>query len=336
MRKTSSDVAAGVGSDVCTGLVRIHLSGPTMGTHWSARLDADAGLDGEALRRSLAAAVDLVDRQMSPWKEDSDLSRLNRAATDRWIDLPAEILEVLARALEISRLSAGAFDPAVGALVDAWGFGPVRDRPDPTAIRALAQTPRHEALELDLAAGRACKRATMQLDLCGIAKGYGVDRMATVMREHGIAHALLALDGELRACGTQADGRPWAVALERPQTGLREVHGVIDLADVAVATSGDYRRWLQVGDVRLAHSMDGRRGAPVNNAVASVTVLARDCTSADAWATALLVAGPAEGLALATRMGLDALLLLRRQDALVELGVGRFATGTDDWHRRPR
>ena len=99
MRKTSSDVAAGVGSDVCTGLVRIHLSGPTMGTHWSARLDADAGLDGEALRRSLAAAVDLVDRQMSPWKEDSDLSRLNRAATDRWIDLPAEILEVLARAL---------------------------------------------------------------------------------------------------------------------------------------------------------------------------------------------------------------------------------------------
>jgi len=296
-----------------------------MGTRWSARFDADPRLALEALRRSLAAAVEQVDAQMSPWRTDSDLSRLNRAAIDQWIELPAAILEVLGRALEISRLSAGAFDPAVGALVNAWGFGPDRDTPDAAAIRAAAQAHRraaHDGLELDLAAGRACKRAPMQLDLCGIAKGYGVDRMAAVMHEHGVRHALVALDGELRACGAQADGGPWAVALESPRAGVRAVHGVIELSDAAVATSGDYRRWLQVGELRLAHSMDGRRGAPVNNEVASVTVLARDCMSADAWATALLVAGPAEGLALAQRMGLDALFLVRRNGALVELGVG--------------
>ena len=95
--------------------------------------------------------------------------------------------------------------------------------------------------------------------------------------------------------------------------------------DLAVATSGDYRHYLEVGGARLAHSMDTRRGAPVRNDVASVTVLARTCMQADAWATALLVAGVGEGLALAQRQALEALWLLRRGDALVEVGTGRFA-----------
>ena len=328
MRKMSSDAAVAAGRGAKAVPVRRTLSGATMGTRWSARLDAAPGLDVGALQRALAAAVERVDAQMSPWKPTSDLLRLNRAAPDEWVELPPETLAVLQRALEICRLSDGAFDPAAGALVDAWGFGAARDTPDAAAICAARQAARHathDTLELDIAAGRACKRVPMQLDLCGIAKGYGVDRMTAVLREHGVAHALVAIDGELRACGAQADGRPWAVALESPCTGLRAVHGVIELDDVAVATSGDYRRWLQVGATRLAHSMDVRRGAPVNNEVASVTVLARDATSADAWATALLVAGPAAGLALAQRMGLEVLFLLRRGERLVALGLGRFA-----------
>jgi thiamine biosynthesis lipoprotein len=147
----------------------------------------------------------------------------------------------------------------VGALVDAWGFGAARDAPDAAAIRA-APRPAYEKLELDPAAGRARKHALLQVDLCGIAKGYAVDRMAQVLQQHGVAHALAALDGELRALGSQADGTPWAVALERPDTGRRAAHGVLELADLAVATSGDYRHFVQVGEARLAHSMDGRSG----------------------------------------------------------------------------
>lgn len=306
---------------------RTTLHGPTMGTRWSATVDADHTMDLTALRQDLAAAVEQVDEQMSPWKPDSDLMRLNRAPLDEWVDLPADILEVLDCALDVHRLSAGAFDPCVGALVDAWGFGAVRDAPDAQAIRAARQsTPlaAHRRLELDRPSGRARKRATLQLDLCGIAKGYAVDRMAHVLQRHGVRHALAALDGELRAVGAQASGVPWAVALERPEPGRRAVHGVIELEDLAVATSGDYRRYLDVGDARLAHTMDARRCAPVNNAVASVTVLARTCMHADAWATALLVAGPDEGLAMAQRMGLDVLFLLRRAEGLMELGLGRF------------
>ena len=319
-------------SEPATPCKRTTLHGPTMGTRWSATVDADNTLDLAALHQDLAAAVAQVDAQMSPWKPDSDLVCLNRAPVGDWVDLPAEMLEVLDCALDVQRLSAGAFDPSVGALVDAWGFGAVRDAPDAQAIHAARQSTPLAAqgcLELDRPAGRARKHASLQLDLCGIAKGYAVDRMTQVLQQHGVRHALAALDGELRAVGTQASGLPWALALEHPEAGRRAVHGVIELEDLAVATSGDYRRYLQVGDARLAHTMDARRCAPVNNAVASVTVLARTCMHADAWATALLVAGPEEGLAMAQRMRMDVLFLLRRSEGLTEVGLGRFGKSSD-------
>ena len=317
-------------SEAAAPCQRTTLHGPAMGTRWSVSADVGASVDLAALRQDLAAAVQQVDAQMSPWKQQSDLLRLNCTPIDAWVELPPAMLEVLACALHIHQQSAGAFDPCGGALVDAWGFGAARDAPDAGAIHAARQAapgPLHQGLELDLAAGRARRRAPVQLDLCGIAKGYAVDCMAAVLRQHGVRHALAALDGELRAVGGQAGGAPWAVALEAPDAGQRAVRGVIELQDLAVATSGDYRHCLHVGGVRLAHSMDARRAAPVHNAVASVTVLARSCMEADAWATALLVAGPGEGWGLAQRHGLEALFLLRRPQGLVELGLGRFGAG---------
>ena len=308
--------------------MRLRLNGPTMGTRWSVQCDGAPDTDAKQLHTTLQATVERIDAQMSPWKPASDLLRLHRAPVDSWVELPAEILEVLARALEVSRLSAGAFDPTVGALVDAWGFGAIRDEPDAQAIRAAgerADCPAYQSLELEEGAGRVRKRARVQVDLCGIAKGYAVDCMVEVLQHHGIRHALAALDGELRALGNQADGQPWAVALESPIAGLRSAHGVLELQELAVATSGDYRHFMQVGSERLAHTMDPHRAAPVRGDVASVTVLTPTCMDADAWATALLVAGPGEGLALARRLGLEALFLLRRAGGLVELGLGRFA-----------
>ncbi|GMU68145.1 MAG: hypothetical protein AMXMBFR37_04780 [Steroidobacteraceae bacterium] len=311
--------------------MRLKLHGPTMGTRWSVQCDGapDTDTDTEPLHAALQATVERLDAQMSPWKPGSDLTRLNRAPVDSWVELPAEMLHVLARALEISRLSAGAFDPAVGALVDAWGFGATRDEPDAQAIRAAggrAGCPAYQSLELDEGAGRVRKRARVQIDLCGIAKGYAVDCMADVLQQYGIQHALAALDGELRALGSQEDGQPWAVALESPEAARRAVRGVIELQDLAVATSGDYRRYLEVAGARVAHTMDGRRAAPVRNDVASVTVLARNCMDADAWATALLVVGPDDGQVMARRLGLEALWLLRREGILVEVGLGRFGS----------
>ena len=298
-----------------------------MGTRWSVLCDLDPAHDRAALHQDLAAAVARVDQQMSPWKPDSDLTRLNRAPPGAWVTLPTDITTVLAYALDVARQSDGAFDPTVGALVDAWGFGATRNEPDADAIRMATRDdhrPTHRGLELDAANGRLRKHAPLHIDLCGIAKGYAVDRMVEVLQRHRVRHALVALDGELRALGHQADGKPWALALESPDTSQRAAHGVLELQDLAVATSGDYRHFVQVGNERLAHTMDPRRAAPVRNGLASVTVLARECVRADAWATALLVAGADQGLAMAQRLGLEALFLLRRAGGLVELGLGRF------------
>ncbi|MGN5537080.1 MULTISPECIES: FAD:protein FMN transferase [Alcaligenes] len=320
MPKTSSDVQ------------RLTLNGPTMGTRWSALVDTDDAAQAAGLQKALADAVQQVDRQMSPWLPDSALNRLNRTPAGTWLDLPPEILEVLACALEVNRRSQGAFDPGVGDLVQAWGFGPARQSPDAAAIRRAAQAasaPAHETLELDVAAGRAIKHAPIQLDLCGIAKGYAVDRMALVLRQYGLDHALLALDGELRALNSQAQGQPWAVAVEYPQDGRRATHSVVELDNLSIATSGDYRHFLQLGEVRVAHTMDGRRRAPVRNDIASVTVLAPDCMRADAWATALLVSGN-DGMALAQSLGIEALWLLRRDNRLTTVGLGRFSEAVTD------
>lgn len=293
-----------------TDLTRLALNGSTMGTRWSVIAHRPKGHDPAALHADLQAAVDEVDAQMSVWRPESDLMRLNAAPVGAWVPLPGRLMAVLARALDIGRLSEGAFEIAMGDAVAAWGFGPAPA--DAPAIRAALERhrqPSFEALELDLAGSAACKRAPMRLDLGGIAKGYGVDRLIEVVQAHGLAHALAAIDGELRALGGQPDGRGWAVALERPEPGRRAAHSVFELRDIAIATSGDYRHFVELGGQRLAHTMDPARGGPMVGGPASVTVLAERCMDADALASAFMVMGEARGRALAARLGVEVLFL---------------------------
>jgi len=135
--------------------------------------------------------------------------------------------------------------------------------------------------------------------------------LAEVLRAHGIANALVGIDGELRALGLRPDGEAWTIAVEAPDPARRAPHSVLALHDAAVATSGDYRHWVELRGRRLSHTMDPARGAPLIDSPASVTVVARTCAEADAWATALMVRGAKKGAELARRIGLDALFLLR-------------------------
>lgn len=308
-----------------TELLRHALSGATMGTRWSALLYAPPSTDITALEAALARTVDRVDRQMSSWRPDSDLMRFNVAPPGTWVALPPELMRVLARGLEIGRASDGAFDIGLGSLVHAWGFGAARGALDPEAIKAAlgeALPPAYAVLELDLASGQARRHARFALDLSGIAKGFAVDEMMRTVESFGIADALVSLDGELKARGIKADGTPWLVAVERPDYALRSAMGVIELRNAAIATSGDYRHWINLGGRRLSHTMDRARGGPADNGVASVSVVAESCMDADAWATALMVLGPAKGEALAQTQGFDALFIYRAGGMLTEIPVG--------------
>ena len=313
-------------SKMSTDLVRHALNGPTMGTRWSALFYAGPGCDPAPIRTALQAAVDQVDAQMSKWKPDSDLMRLNAAPVGDWVAVPQPLIEVLRLGLEIGRASGGAFDIGMGDAVTAWGFGP--DAATPDRIRnamAAERTPAFEALEIDGATGRVRKTAPLALDLNGIAKGYGVDRLLETLRSEGVRAGLVGIDGEMRALRLRPDGTPWTIAVEAPDPERRAPHSILALEDAAVATSGDYRHWVEVRGHRLSHTMNPGTGAPLIASPASVTIVARTCAEADAWATALMVLGPERGAILARKLGLDALFLLRDETAkLWSVGVGQL------------
>lgn len=278
-------------------------SGETMGTRWSLSA-VSAPIDTV---RIVQAALDRVVAQMSQWEPASDISRFNRGPTNAWQSLPPEFARVLKAALQVAERSGGAFDPALGAAVDLWGFGPA-----PAPDDAPTETATNEAItggiDFDGPGLRARRKGSARLDLSGIAKGFGADLAVEHLLASGLRHFLLEVGGELRGHGLKPEGQPWWVEIERPQQS-RFAPLRVALHEHAVATSGDYRRWLDAGGERHAHTLDPRTGRPLANGVHAVTVLHESCMMADAWATALTVLGPVEGMALADTEGLAAYMI---------------------------
>lgn len=318
--------------------------GVSMGTSWSVRL-CEAVTPGRAgrvdLQQGLQQQLDLVVAQMSHWSDESDLGRFNRASAGSWQVLPAAFCEVLGFALQVAEASGGAYDPCAGALVNRWGFGP-RNRYDevgfaPPAhdeVMDLLAQHRQQRLQCDLPARRVQQPGGLQLDLSAVAKGYGVDRLARYLDSQGIAHYLVEVGGELRGAGSKPDGQPWWVVLEQV-AGDEHVHlqppeMMLALHGLSVATSGDYRRFFQRGEVRFAHTIDPRSGMPVDNQLASVTVVHAQCMAADAWSTALTVMGVQDGLLLAEQQGLAARFVQRDGNSFRETLSSRMQAMLDD------
>ena len=286
------------------------LHGETMGTTWSVRFAGAAGTDTAPLRQSIVARLAELVREMSHWLPGSVLSRFNRSAAGSWTTLPSDFAHVMARGLAIAETTRGAFDPAIGKLVDTWGFGPVAAPGPPTDadIQGASAMSGWSWLTL-VPAGRSAgvsPRAHLHqpggiaLDLSGIAKGHAVDVVADLLRRAGITNALVEIGGELVGRGIRPDGDPWWVDLETPP-GTTVVPLRIALHGLAVATSGDYRR----GE----HTIDPRTGHPIETGVVSASVIHATALDADAWATALTVLGPVDGLNLARDHGIAARLI---------------------------
>lgn len=273
------------GADVTT------MGGETMGTRWSVRIVLPVDLTARAVHGAIVDRLAGLVAEMSHWAPTSLLCGFNRSRAGEWTPLPPDFAHVMAQGLAIAAATGGAFDPAIGRIVDLWGLGPVAAaaRPTPEAIdRALALSCwRRLALE-DAA---LCQPGGLALDLSGIAKGHAVDAVADLLGAMGVAHALVEIGGELVGRGVRPDGQPWWVDLETPP-GLDLAPFRIALHGLAVATSGD--AW------RGAHTIDPRTGYPTTNGVVSASVVHDSALAADAWATALTVLGPAEGIALAT------------------------------------
>jgi len=299
---------------------RLHtFTGPTMGTSYTVKVVADS-LDKEhraVLQKLIQGRLAEVNAKMSHYLGDSELTLLNQWQSDEPYSISQETFEVLDHALRVSRLTGGAFDITIGPLVDAWGFGPPGRSADPPAQpaidRLLAMTG-WEFLEL-LPDGPAVRKLVPQLglDLSAIAKGFGVDQVAEGLESEDVQHFMVEVGGEVRASGSNPNGNPWRIAIEIPDPSKRGVQLVIPLTNLSLATSGDYRNYYEEGGKRISHTIDPRSGWPISHAVASVSVVHKECVQADAFATALLVLGP-EGFELAEELGLAAFFLARQPD----------------------
>lgn len=284
------------------------IKGRAFGTAW--RVTAHAGRGLEALRSEIERVLDEVDRQMSPWRADSEIAGYNAAGTSAiWVS--DDTVTVVQAALDLARASGGAFDPTVGPLVGRWGFGPITD-----GARGWQSVATGKGL---LAKGRP----RLTLDLCGIAKGWALDRVAGLLRAAGHADALIDIGGELAGFGRHPSGRAWQVAVEDPLAG--GAAGVLALTDRAVATSGLAAQSYGVSGPDRSHIIDPATGAPVRGALRSVSVIAMTAMEADGWATALFAAGAVKGPALAERHGIGALFLSDAAGRLEARSTGDFA-----------
>ena len=304
------------------GAVLQSLAGRSMGTSWSVKFAAPRGFDAAPLRTAIEAVLRDIVMQMSPWENDSEVSRFNRGAPGSWHPLSADFVALLAYALQAAEDSGGACDPTCGALVELWGFGPSRRPADAVALPSTAAIEAARAgcgfdrIVLDVAAWRARQPGGMKLDFSAIAKGHAVDRVSRLLALHGLPDHLVEIGGELRGAGMRPDGQPWWVALEAPGDGV--VQTLVALHGLSVATSGDYLRAFEAGGKRYSHTIDPRTGWPIDHGIASVSVLHPDCRVADAQSTALTVLGWDAGFAHAERQGLAARLVRRRGSGFEE------------------
>ena len=306
------------------------LTGEALGTSWTVRAVGDPA-DGPRLTAAVHEEIARVDDQMSHWRADSALSRFNAADRGSAHALPRPFAEVLAYALSLAEQTDGAFDPTLGTLVDLWGFGPPGPRshvPSDAEIESARAASGWRRLEQTLD-GRWVHPGGLRLDLSGVAKGFAVDAVSERLTAEGAPHHLVEIGGELRGHGVKPDGRPWWVELEQP-TGLDAPRMLAALHDLAVATSGDQVRVFEHEGRAFSHTLNGRTGRPVDNGVASVTVLHPSAMQADALASALTVMGPGAGLACAAGEDLAARMILHGPDGFEERFSPVFAAMLDD------
>lgn len=295
------------------------LGGETMGTTWRVRYVAPPGLTPEDARAAVQAELDGVIALFSPWEPSSEVSRFNSAPAGMWA-VSTGFWSLLDAAMDIADETNGAVDPTLGALVDLWGFGPpgpVAAPPSDEAVAEARAVSGWQGLRLSREHRGVMQVGGMKLDFSAIAKGHAVDRVSARLVALGASSHLVEIGGELKGVGVKPDAQPWWVEIEAAP-GNSAPRTVAALFDLAVATSGDYRRAFEHEGTVYSHTVDGATGRPIGSDLAAVTVFHASAMRADALATALYVMGPVDGPGYAEAVGLAACFTERTPQGLVE------------------
>lgn len=244
------------------------------------------------LTQSINAELAKVDQSLSPFNEHSVITAVNN---NQEVVLDSMFLDVYQKALQISRETDGAFDITVAPLVNAWGFG-FKNGSQPSApqVDSLKQIVGYQ--KVSLVDGKIVKQdSRMMLDCSAIAKGYGCDAVARLLRNRGIRNFMVEIGGEIVASGVNDKQKPWTIGVTKPTDDSlnigNELQTILNVTDKAMATSGNYRNFYYQGGKKFAHTIDPKTGYPVQHSILSATVLADECAIADAYATSFMVMG---------------------------------------------
>ncbi|MBR2004728.1 MAG: FAD:protein FMN transferase [Thermoguttaceae bacterium] len=309
----------------------------------------------ELLQRFIQKQLDAVDLAASTFKPESDISRFNASQSTEWFPVSETTAQIVQIALDVAQKTGGAFDPTVAPLVDLYRFGPNKaplvQFPSDEQIAKLRENVGYDKLEVRAEPEPALRKSVpgLTLDLSGVAKGFAVDRVAQALDQAGLPDYLVEVGGETRCGGQKArfnfetnalERTPWRVGIEAPEIArdarrqIPRLYRVLHFdsatrPNASLATSGDYRNYLQVGELRFSHIIDPRSGKPTEivesdapvsaERLGAVSVVAANCAEADAFATAFFVLGEKEGIALADKLGLSVLYLFRADDSALEI-----------------
>lgn len=315
----------------------VTLRGETMGTTYTVKYlaeDSASAVSAKALQNSIDSALQEVNRQMSTYQEDSEISRFNRMRqTGTPIPISDDFAAVVSEALRLNRLTQGALDVTVGPLVNLWGFGPDKNitrEPDGQQIKQTSAFTGIDKITLRTDSKPATlskNHPQVYLDLSSIAKGFGVDKAASVLEKHGIRNYLVEIGGELHGKGKNAQGEPWRVGIEQPnivQGSSAQI--VLPLDNRALATSGDYRIFhTDANGKRLSHIINPKTKRPIDHNLASVSVIADNATTADGLSTGLFVLGETEAMKLAETEKLAVFMIIRDKDGYHTAMSSEFA-----------
>lgn len=307
------------------------VDGNAMGTTWSVQYQGAVG-EAAQVREAINRLLVKLDDSMSTWRDGTDISRFNASDSTNWISVSTDMVEVIDAARIIHGKSGGALDPSVFPLIRLWGFTssePLAALPSDSSVAERFALVGFERIGLQREMAAIRKGAVgMEIDLSAIAKGYAVDRVSALLVKRSITNHLVEIGGELFGLGMSSKGRPWRVGLELPIVGASEIGQAVELSPGALATSGDYRNYIPIGEQRYAHIIDPKTGRPLLQQGIAVSVKATNCMMADGWATALTVLGVEQGSAIAEQMGVAANFSWMQDGEVVEQWTSHWK-GTD-------
>lgn len=280
-------------------------SGATMGTTYTVKVADNSDITQQQIDDKLKQ----INKTFSTWDAKSELSLLNKQPTKQWIGVSNELFYVLKKSEEIHQQTNGYFDPAIGRLIDIWGFGAkkVIQKPSRNMIYEALRNSSIDYLKFRDGQNKAIKKIKdIQINLSAIAKGYGVDVIAKLLNSKNY---LVEIGGEVRSYGSNGD-KPWTVGIEQPNS-IKPITRILN--NQAIATSGNYRNYFIWEGKRYMHILNPNNGLPANNDLYSVSVLHPQTMMADAYATAMMAMGSQSAITLAKRLKLPVILILNQQ-----------------------